>query len=500
MEAARQAGAAVPTLCHLEGFDFFTSCMVCVVADRDSGALLPACSTPVRDGMQVCTCSGEVLAARRDAVELLLGEHIGDCEGPCRQLCPAGMDIPLMIRQIAAGRLEDAAATVKRDIVIPAVLGRICPAPCEKGCRRGQHDAAVSICLLKRYVADADLASASPWRPTVGPASGQRVAVVGAGPAGLAAACRLGERGHICTLYDAREQAGGMLRYGVPAEHLPREVLDRELGCIRDAGVEFVGSTVIGRDVALADLRETCDAVVLATGAPGELRPDLGVPMHDGLIAVDAKTFATRHAGLFAGGGAVRPIKMAVRAVAHGKAVARSVDGFLRGGQASPEHREFNSRLGKLIEGDMPALLEEADPRSRVEPAGGRAAGLDAAEAVCEAERCLRCDCRARTDCVLRDYARELNARQRQYQGERTKPVRRLFGDGDIVYEPGKCIKCGRCVRITERAAESLGLAFTGRGYDVEVGVPFGEPLAGALAGSARECVAACPTGALCRL
>ena len=97
------------------------------------------------------------------------------------------MDIPTMLRQIAAGQFREAIATVKRDIALPAVLGRICPAPCEKICRRGDLDAAVSICLLKRLVADVDLASSEPYSPACEPASGKRVAIVGArsdGPLG----------------------------------------------------------------------------------------------------------------------------------------------------------------------------------------------------------------------------------------------------------------------------------------------------------------------------
>jgi len=97
--------------------------------------LLPACGTPARDGMQVENDCEEVRDARRSALELLLGDHVGDCVGPCRMACPAHMDIPLMIRQIEAGQLKDAIATVKRDIALPAVLGRICPAA-----RRGGLD------------------------------------------------------------------------------------------------------------------------------------------------------------------------------------------------------------------------------------------------------------------------------------------------------------------------------------------------------------------------
>ena len=160
LDAAEKLGISIPTMCHLRGHEAATSCMVCVVKVAGVNGLVPACGALVRDEMQVQSDCPEVLEARKAAIELLLSDHVGDCVGPCQMGCPAHMNIPQMIRQIAAGQLKDAIATVKRDIALPAVLGRICPAPCEKACRRRQHDEAVSICLLKRYVADVDLQSA----------------------------------------------------------------------------------------------------------------------------------------------------------------------------------------------------------------------------------------------------------------------------------------------------------------------------------------------------
>ena len=200
--------------------------MVCVVKVAGVGGLVPACGTVVRDGMQVESESEQVFEARKAALELLLSDHVGDCVGPCQMGCPARMNIPRMIRQIAAGQLQDAIATVKRDIALPAVLGRICPAPCEKVCRRKQHDDAVSICLLKRHVADVDLQSDQPYSPALAPKRDKRVAIIGAGPAGLAAAYYLQQDGFDCTIFDEHEEPGGMLRYAVTERNLPRDVLN----------------------------------------------------------------------------------------------------------------------------------------------------------------------------------------------------------------------------------------------------------------------------------
>ncbi len=140
IDAARKAGVTIPTLCHRDGHPPLTSCMLCVVKVNGGERLLPACATPVVDGMVVESDCADVHGARRAALELLLGDHLGDCVGPCQTVCPAHMDIPTMIRQIAAGKLHEALITVKRHIALPAVLGRICPELCEKGCRRAQWD------------------------------------------------------------------------------------------------------------------------------------------------------------------------------------------------------------------------------------------------------------------------------------------------------------------------------------------------------------------------
>jgi len=482
LEAAATLGIEIPTLCHDASLPPAGSCMVCVVKVRGQSGLTPACATPAEDGMVVQSETDEVRLARRAALELLLSDHLGDCMGPCQVVCPAGMNIPLMIRQIAAGLFAQAIVTVKRHIALPAVLGRICPAPCEKGCRRKNLDAPVSICLLKRIVADMDLARGRPYLPAVAAPSGGRVAVVGAGPAGLAAAYYLLQLGHACVVFDRRDAPGGGLRYGVDPAELPRDVLDAEIAVIAELGAEFrMGVAVTSHE----ELARRFDAVLLATGAGGagestsaELRETSGGPC-------------------FAAGNVVHPKNaLAVRSVADGRRAAIAIDGYLRGLEADEAERPFNTRIGSLTEAELRELLRRASPDGRVEPARGRAAGMTEAEARAEARRCLHCDCRKADVCKLRRHCRAYGARPRRYPS----PRRRLqFHDrhASVIYEPGKCIACGLCVRISARAGEPLGLTFINRGFDVRVGVPFDGTLGEGLRKVAAECVAACPTGAL---
>src|SRR5690554_593666 len=154
MKAAQQTGVNIPNMCWHDELDHFTSCMLCLVKDNISGRLFPSCSVKVHEGMEIVTDDDEIHEARKTALELLLSEHVGDCEAPCHIACPAHMNIPLMNRLIAAGKFDQALEVVRHDIALPSVLGRICPAPCEGACHRKSLDEPVSVCLLKRFVGD----------------------------------------------------------------------------------------------------------------------------------------------------------------------------------------------------------------------------------------------------------------------------------------------------------------------------------------------------------
>jgi len=492
LDAAKKLGIEIPTMCFKEGYEPSTSCMVCVVKVNDRPSLIPSCGTLAEEGMRVDTVCEQVQEARKAALELQLSDHVGDCLGPCHVICPAQMNIPLMIRQIASGKLRDAIITVKKDIALPAVLGRICPKPCERGCRRAALDEAVSICLLKRYVADVDLQSASPYIPDGKPSQGKRVAIVGAGPAGLAAAYYLQQAGLACTVFDDHEKPGGMLQYGVPEEELPRDVLDKEMALIEKLGVRFEGKTRIGDKVSLEQLQKDFNAVFVAVGADAE---PLGLQTGPNGIVADNRTYETNLPGVFAGGDAVRKRKLTVRAVADGKEAAVSIAQYLSGESVAGPVKPFNTRIGKIKDEEKEtfAVCASRDSRVTVSQAGE---GLTDEQARREAARCLHCDCRKADDCKLRQYAQHYEARPNRFKSERRSFVQRVQHP-EVIYEPGKCIDCGLCIQTAAKAGEALGLAFVGRGFDVRVEVPFDHSLAEGLQHAAAQCVANCPTGAL---
>ncbi len=293
LQAARKAGVAIPTLCYVEGFQASSSCFLCVVQIQGRAGLWPSCAMPAAEGMAVITNSEEIRAARKTALELLLSDHTGDCIGPCRTGCPARLDIPNFIGRIAAGDDRASADIVTQDLTLPASLGRVCPRLCEQRCRQCDVAEPLSIRNLHRFAADhdrllADGRAGGPRQP-VEP-TGKRVAIVGAGPAGLAAADHLLRKGHGAVLFDAHLRAGGMLRYGIPAFRLPRLVLDAEIERIGELGAEFRLGQRLGRDFSLEQLRRDFDAVFLAVGAQGSR--GLGCPGED--LAMPALEFLER--------------------------------------------------------------------------------------------------------------------------------------------------------------------------------------------------------------
>ncbi|MHC4574439.1 MAG: 2Fe-2S iron-sulfur cluster-binding protein [Planctomycetota bacterium] len=496
LDAAGKLGIEIPTMCFLKGHKPLTSCMICVVKVDGLDKLVPACGTIAEEGMRVESDSDHVRQARRAALELMLSEHVGDCMGPCQVTCPAGMNIPLMIRQIAAGRLREAIATVKKNIALPAVLGRICPAPCERGCRRAQSDGAVSICLLKRYAADVDLKSEEPYSPGCQPEQDKRVAIVGAGPAGLAATYYLLQQGYGCTVFDEHEKPGGMLRYGVAEEKLPRRVLEDETSVIERLGMEFKGQTKVGATLSMEDLRKDFDAAFVAVGRlKAGYAERLGLEKKDDGLVINGRSYETSLPGVFAGGGAVRKRRLTVRAVADGKEAAAAIGQYLANQEVRGATKVFNTHIGRLRDGEMEGFLACASKSERVLPTQVDG-GFTDEQAREEARRCLHCDCRKPERCKLRKYSQEYGARPRRYKSELPLFAQQLQHP-DIIYEPGKCIRCGLCIQIAAEAKEALGLTFIGRGFDVQVAVPFEHSIAEGLKRTAQQCVEACPTGAL---
>ncbi|MEJ2007761.1 MAG: FAD-dependent oxidoreductase, partial [Acidobacteriota bacterium] len=207
---------------------------------------------------------------------------------PCTDGCPCGTDIRGWINTISQakeyGRTNEQAYEIAWNTIVdrnpfPAVCGRVCPHPCEDACNRIEKDGAVAINALERFVGDFGISKGLKLLTLSEEKHEEKIAIVGAGPAGLSCAYQLARRGYPVTVFEAFSKAGGMLRYGIPQYRLPREVLDAEIQRILDLGVELKCNQVVGDGLSLETLRNEYKAIFVGIGAHKGLK--LGVPGED---------------------------------------------------------------------------------------------------------------------------------------------------------------------------------------------------------------------------
>ncbi len=191
---------------------------------------------------------------------------------PCEARCPAHMNVEAYLRAIAKGDFSEALEVMMENNPFPATLGRVCPHPCEEECKRGDCDDPMAIAHLKRFVADYALSNGLKKISPVPITHKEKIAIVGAGPAGLTAAYDLIRKGYPVTVFEASEIAGGMLSTSIPEFILPQKIVQSEIDYIRELGVEIKTSTPIGKDLTLDSLKKDYKAIFLATGAQKSAR------------------------------------------------------------------------------------------------------------------------------------------------------------------------------------------------------------------------------------
>ncbi|MEO0265788.1 MAG: NAD(P)-binding protein [candidate division WOR-3 bacterium] len=264
LQFLRDTNAHIPGMCYDFELDPYGSCRLCLV--EANGKVTTACTLTPATGLEINTYSDKVVSMRKTALELMLSDHYGDCIGPCQKGCPAHSDVQGYLALIAMGKYHEAVKLMKKNYILPATLGRVCPAFCENECRRNYVEGAVAIRQLKRFAADYDLEH-GPWMPEIPASTGKKIAVVGGGPAGLSAAYYLRTMGHDVTIYEAMPALGGMTRYGIPKYRLPKDVLDKDIATVVNTGVKVQLNKKLGRDFTLEELRNKYDAVFVAIGA-----------------------------------------------------------------------------------------------------------------------------------------------------------------------------------------------------------------------------------------
>ena len=229
-----------------------------------------------------------------------------ECTTPCQRSCPAGIDIREYIRQISLGNFHRSVQVIKERNPFPAIIGRICPRPCELDCRRNFIDEPVAINYLKRYASDFERESGESILPYRAPSSGRNIAVVGGGVEGLSTAFFAARLGHRVTVYEANSKLGGLLRSAIAKERLPEEILDWDIEGILAMGVTAETGKVMGKDFTVDSLlRQQVDAVFLAAGGwdsrmARNSAAEIESPIPGTYLMVDLLSLATKGSEMFA--------------------------------------------------------------------------------------------------------------------------------------------------------------------------------------------------------
>lgn len=255
---------------------------------------VPRQAMPVQDpGQRVCNFREVALGYDHDTALIEAGRCL-NCKRPfCVEGCPVGVDIPGFIAALVQEDMEESVRRLRQKTSLPAVCGRVCPQEnqCEKTCILAKTGQPVAIGRLERYVADWEAANGK-VAVDKAPSTGQRVAVVGAGPAGLSCAGELAARGYEVTIFEALHTPGGVLMYGIPEFRLPEAVVQREIQSIQDLGVEIITNAIVGKLYTLAELEEDYQAFFVGTGAG--LPHFMGIPGENFNGIYSANEFLTR--------------------------------------------------------------------------------------------------------------------------------------------------------------------------------------------------------------
>jgi hypothetical protein len=439
LEAARKLGIDIPTLCFAPGFEAGAGCMVCAV--RIDGKLRPSCATVAREGMVVESETADIMSARRQAAELILRHHAGDCEAPCQTVFPTGLHIPAMLRLVAAGKFDSALELVLRETPLLSLVAEVEDAPYERACRRAQHDGAVNIGGIVKHLSARENQQGTPSAPACREKINRKALLNSPGATGLAAAYFLLREGVSCAV------CGKIQELPFPGD------MAREIRRLEQMGLETTVGSAPEPDVIIS---------------PPESNP--AQPDNVFICREEPNLFACLRAGRKLAGEVLRYLKI----------------------DAGTFSRRRSVHLGSISPEEMAVFLKNASAEARTEFSGKTAA----AEISREAKRCLHCDCRAAADCRLREVAEKLGASFSRH-GDRPFAFAVRDHNPRIIYEPGKCIACGLCEKLSEKNGVTAGLCLVGRGLGIKAGMPLDDWSRLAQLAQAEEYARVCPAGAL---
>ena len=378
----------------------------------------------------------------------------------CTATCPVHVDVRGMTAAIANGNFQAAADALLRTVLFPGIISRFCDHPCEAVCKRREVGEPIAIRGLERSALEYAVPKET-RRPAI-PRKSQRIAVIGAGLSGLAAACDLARKGYQMTVFEATDRLGGSLWHH-SEDALPRSVMDADFELLKTLPIEVRFSSQVHVDSSLPDLQQDFEAIYLGIGrAPRQrLDEEMSPPAFSD---VDAATFQTGRAGVFAGGSALYPAGQhsPITSISHGRRAAISIDRFLQKVSltASRENEgPYETRLFTSTEGIEPL------PRVRI---SDPARGCSPNEAQEEAARCLQCEC---MECVkICEYLAH-------FKGYPKKYVRQIYNNLSIVMGQrhgnkfiNSCSLCGLCKEVCPESLHMGEVCKAARSIMVEQG------------------------------
>ncbi len=310
---------------------------------------------------------------------------------PCTATCPLHCNAQGYVALISQGKFKEAYRLVRERLPFPGILAYACSHPCEKECKRIEVDRPVPICLLKRFLVDQVEDSEFDFEPPQ--EKDQKVAIIGGGPSGLAAAYDLRKMGYQVTLFESRNELGGLLTHGFPSYRLPRHVIEKDLSILNSMGMEIRLNTEVGKDLSPQTFLQSFDAVFMSVGMVGAesiMRLFKGLKKtRKGTIQVNPISLRTALEGVFAGGDSVTGPGTIIESMAQGRRAALSIDRYLRGEDLT-EGREAEGKQISLFQSTLPYSKRKAR-EALPDMVKALGSGLTPKEAIEEAERCLNC-------------------------------------------------------------------------------------------------------------
>jgi len=310
---------------------------------------------------------------------------------PCTATCPLHCNAHGYVALISQGKFKEALQLVREKLPFPGILAYACAHPCERECKRIEEDRPISICHLKRFLVDHVEEPEFEFTPPE--EKGKKIAIVGGGPSGLTAAYDLRKMGYRITLFESKNELGGLLTHGFPSYRLPREVVEKDLAVIDKMGIEVKCNTQVGKDVSPETLSQSYDAIFIAggiTGVESIKRALKGLKKtRRGTIQVNPISLETGMKGIFAGGDMVTGPGTIVESMAHGRKVALSIDRYLRGEDLLQGRESEGTQISPLR--SLLPYSKRMDREVLPDMVKPLAASPTVEEAMEEAKRCLNC-------------------------------------------------------------------------------------------------------------